>query len=144
MRRFLYLICAVAVVATAQGQNSPAATPISSAGVTPENLGLGLKQIVELYQQDQAQARSKIASTGSIMSDATGRVVVNIYLDGKNAPDQATAQLVELGLEIIAVETRWRNGVISAWLPIAKATSVANLSGVQSVMLARRPLRRGG
>src|SRR5438105_12971589 len=100
MSRLLQLICALTVAATVHGQNSPAATPISSALVAPENLGLGLKQIVELYQQDQTQARVKIASTRSIMSDASGRVVVNIHLDGKIAPDQITAQLSDLGLEI--------------------------------------------
>ena len=144
MRRFLQLICALVVAGAAHGQNSPSPTPIAAGVAAPENLGLGLKQIVELYQQDQAQARGKIASTASILSDASGRVVVNIYLDGKSAPDKVAAQLVDLGLEIIAVETQWRSGVISAWLPIAKAASVANLAGIQSVMLARRPVRRVG
>ncbi len=146
MKRLILILItsAVTAISTAHGQNSPALTPVSGAVVAPENLGLGLKQIFELYQADQAQARSKVASTGSIMSDASGRLVVNIYLNGKTAPGQVAAQLSDLGLEIIAVETHWRNGVISAWLPIAKATSVANLPGVQSVMLARRPLRRVG
>ena len=146
MKRLILILItsAVTAISTAHGQTSPALTPVSGAVVAPENLGLGLKQIFELYQADQAQARNKVASTGSIMSDASGRVVVNIYLDGKTAPDRMTAPLSDLGLEIIAVETHWRNGVISAWLPIAKATSVANLPGVQSVMLARRPLRRVG
>src|SRR5204862_2926763 len=144
MRRLLHLMCALTVVATVHGQSSPAPTPISSALVAPENIGLGLKQIVELSQQDQTQARGKIASTRSIMSDVSGRVVVNIHLDSKSAPDQIAAQLHDLGLEIIAVEAHWRSGVISAWLPIGSAASVANLPGVQSVMLARRPLRRVG
>ncbi|HXM32877.1 MAG TPA: S8 family serine peptidase [Chthoniobacterales bacterium] len=146
MKRLILILSASAVIALSMvhGQNSPAPTPIASAVVAPGNLGLGLKQILELFQQDQAQARSKIASTGSIMSDASGRVLVNIYLDGKNAPDRVAAQLADLGLEIIAVETQWRSGVISAWLPIVKSISVANLAGVQSVMLARRPIRRVG
>lgn len=144
MRRFLFLIGALVAVAAAHGQNSPAPTPIVGTVAAPENLGLGLKQIVELYQQDQTQARSQVASSRAIMSDSSGRVVVNIYLDGKIAPEQMAAQLVDLGLEIMAVETRWRSGVISAWLPIAKSISVANLPGVQSVMLARRPVRRVG
>src|SRR5437763_8034906 len=144
MSRLLQLICALTVAATVHGQSSPAPTPISSALVARENLGLGLRQIVKLFQQDQAHAHGKIASTRSIMSDASGRVVVNIHLDGRIAPTQIAAQLSDLGLEIMAVETHWRSGVISAWLPVAQATSVANLPGVQSVMLARRPLRRAG
>ena len=139
MKRLILLTVTSALVATAHAQISP----VPNIAV-PENLGLGLKQLVELSQQNQGQLQSRIASSRSVMSDASGRVVVNIYLNGKISAADLTAKLIELGLEIVAVDSHWRSGVISAWLPIAKATSVANLPGVQSVMLAPRPVRYVG
>jgi hypothetical protein len=136
MKRSIALVCAFALVTVLQAQPPPAATAI-----VPENLGLGLRQLVELSQQDQGELRSKISSSKSIMSDASGRVIVNIYLDGHRPTAEVTARLADLGLEIIAIEDHWRSGVISASLPIAQAIAVANLPGVQSVMLARRPAR---
>lgn len=141
MKRLMFLSCTFAVVAAVHSQTSPAFAPVSSAVLVPENLGLGLKQLVELYQHDENQARSRINSARSIMSDASGRVVVNIYLNGNTPPAEITAQLVDLGLEIMAVDSHWRSGVISAWLPISQGLPVANLAGIQSVMLAPRPVR---
>ncbi len=69
------------------------------------------------------------------MGDVTGRVLVNIYLDGTASAADVSAKLVDLGLEIVAVETQWRAGVISASLPISQAVTVAGLPGVRSVML---------
>ncbi|MEY2565354.1 MAG: hypothetical protein QOH88_3547 [Verrucomicrobiota bacterium] len=136
MKRLTILICTLllAVVVHAQG---PAVS-------VPENLGLGLKQLVELSQQDQSQLRNAISSNNSIMSDASGRVLVNVYLNGEMQPVAMSARLAELGLEILAVESQWRGGVISARLPVAQAIRVAQLPGVQSVMLAHRPVRYRG
>jgi hypothetical protein len=139
MKRLILLACASALAAIAHAQISPAPNT-----TVPENLGLGLKQLAELSQQDQSQLRTRITSSHSIMSDASGRVVVNIYLDGKISAADLAAKLIDLGLEIVAVENHWRSGVISAWLPIAQAIPVANLAGVQSVMLAPRPVRYVG
>jgi hypothetical protein len=140
MKRLTSIFCALVLMATVHAQT----IPVSKTAVVPENLGLGLKQLVELSQQDQSQLRSRIASSRSVMSDASGRVVVNIYLNGSAPMSEVTERLADLGLEIMAVDSHWRSGVISARLPISQAVPVANLAGVQSVMLAPRPVRYVG
>jgi hypothetical protein len=119
--------------------------PLSSfAAGAPENLGLGLKQLVENYQTDRAQFRAKISDAKTVQADTADRVMVNIHLDGTKRLEEIATTLKGLGLEIIAVDSAWRGGVISAWLPISQATAVAELAGVRSVMLAPPPRKRVG
>jgi hypothetical protein len=142
MNRFIFCGCvfgfAIAIHAQSLPANNPAASPV------PENLGLGLKQLVELFQQDQVQLQTRISSTRSIMSDASGRVVVNIHLNGETPAADVVTGLTDLGAEVTAVDLHWRTGVISAWLPVSQAIAAANLKGVRSIMLAPRPVRRAG
>ena len=142
MNRFILCGCvfgfAIAIHAQSLPANNPAASPV------PENLGLGLKQLVELFQQDQVQFQTRISSTRSIMSDDSGRVVVNIHLNGETPAADVVTGLTDLGAEVMAVDLHWRNGVISAWLPVSQAITAANLKGVRSIMLAPRPMRRAG
>ena len=119
--------------------------PLSSfAAGAPENLGLGLKQLVENYQNDRAQFHAKIADAKTVQADSADRVVVNIHLDGTKRMEDVAGALEGLGLEIIAIDPNWRSGVVSAWLPISQATAVAELAGVRSVMLAPPPRKRVG
>ena len=69
---------------------------------------------------------------------------MNIHLDGTKSASEAAADLESLGLEILAIDPHWRDGVISARLPISQAIAAANLVGVQSVMLAPPPIHRAG
>jgi hypothetical protein len=112
------------------------------AGPIPENLGLGLRQLVETSQGNQAQAQAIVAP--SVNADDAGRVLVNVQLNGTISLSEVEAKLVELGLEITASDSHWRNGVISAWLPVSQAVVAANLGGVRSITLARKPIRRVG
>ncbi|PZR76948.1 MAG: hypothetical protein DLM73_00995 [Chthoniobacterales bacterium] len=140
MNRFILSACALFLTIAAQAQNLVANDP----SAVPENLGLGLMQLVELFQQDQNGLQSRMASPRSIMSDASGRIIVNIHLTGEIPTPDVVSKLTEMGLEIMAVDPHWRGGVISAWLPLAQAITAANLPGVRSVMLAPRPVRRLG
>jgi subtilase family protein len=124
----------------ARAQSTAPVTP----AVIPENLGLGLRELVELSQTDQAGLRRQIQTGPAINSDAAGRVVANIQLDGKVPLAEVQANLIVLGLELIAVEDHWRNGVISVRLPVSAAAAAANLPGVRSITLARKPVRRVG
>jgi Subtilase family len=117
--------------------------PRASAQV-PANLGLGLRNLAETYEQDRAQFHRKIASSKKIQSDTAGRIIVNIHLDGTRPVRAVALELESLGGEILAIDTHWRDGVISARLPIAQAIAVAKNSGVQSVMLAPAPIHRAG
>src|SRR5947207_12387272 len=116
---------ALAALVFAQG-----ATPLHAASV-PDNLGLGLRELVERSQQDQLALRNQLTATPRINADTANRVVANIQLDGKAPVADVEARLAALGLEVIAVDDHWRNGVISVWLPLASATVAANLPGVR-------------
>jgi hypothetical protein len=133
--RLSFSILFLATIARAQSV-TPAALP--------ENLGLGLRELVELSQTDQAGLQRQMQTAPAINSDAAGRVVANVQLDGKAPLADVQAKLIALGLEVIAVEDHWRNGVISVRLPITAAAAAANLPGVRSITLARRPVRRVG
>jgi hypothetical protein len=142
MNKFLLGICALVVAFAAHAQTSSIA-PLSTASI-PENLGLGLKQLVEISRRDQLELQKRMSSSASTNADTSGRVVVNIQLNGKTALGEVEAQLVGLGLEIIVTDPNWRGGVISAWLPLSQAVAAANLPGVRSIVLAPRPIRRVG
>ncbi|MGI8820458.1 MAG: S8 family serine peptidase [Chthoniobacterales bacterium] len=141
MKPLALLACLSLGAISAWAQNPVGAT-IPDA--IPENLGLGLRELAALSAQDQAQLNATLATSHSIMSDTAGRVLVNVNLNGTEPASAVAAKLTQLGAAITAVETAWRNGVISASLPLAQAAAAAKLPGVQSVMLAHRPIRRVG
>ncbi|MFL6521447.1 MAG: S8 family serine peptidase [Chthoniobacterales bacterium] len=117
---------------------------LATPAAVPENLGLGLRELVELSQIDQAGLQRQMQTTPAINSDTAGRVTANIQLDGKVPLAEIQANLIALGLEVIAVEDHWRKGVISVRLPLSAATAAANVPGVRSITLARKPVRRVG
>ena len=119
--------------------------PVASfAADAPSNLGLGLRQLVENYQTDQAQFQQQMSAATVQADTAANRVMVNVHLDGTRTLADVRADLEGLGLETVSVDSTWRKGVISAWLPIAQANAAAQLTGVRSVMLAPRPRLRVG
>src|ERR1043165_612271 len=136
--RLCLSILVLATVARAQIV-APTAGP-----ALPENLGLGLRELVELSQTDPAGMQRHLQESSAINSDAAGRVVANIQLDGKAPLVDVERKLVAVGLEVIAADDHWRNGVISVWLPLSEAVAAANLPGIRSITLGRRPVRRVG
>ncbi|MGB8167488.1 MAG: S8 family serine peptidase, partial [Chthoniobacteraceae bacterium] len=125
----------------------------------PANLGSGLRQLVAWHVanarnlpperraaavQEQVQAESR-----HMQADAAGRVVVDVYLDGRAPEADVRAALAALGVEVFAsltagTSTAAKHGVMSAYLPVERAVAAAKLPGVQSVMLVHRPWRRVG
>src|SRR5438270_13604273 len=103
MRRFLFSICSLAIAAAVHGQNSqfPSAP---NASAPPENLGLGLKQLVEASQRDQRELQSQLASAPLINADASGRVMANIQLNGEKPIAEVQAALLAFGVEVIAID----------------------------------------
>ena len=143
MNRSTLIACTLALAVAAHAQSTPAAPSISAVPV-PENLGLGLKQLVEISQTDPAALRNRMSASRSIASDASGRVIVNIQLTGEQPFAEVEAKLAALGAEIFAADPDWRGGIISAWLPIPQSIAAANLPGVRSITLTRKPIRRVG
>src|SRR4051812_14749089 len=110
----------------------------------PQNLGLGHRQLVESARTDPAQLDVRAAAAPAINADTAGRVLVNVQLNGEIPIAEIQTSLIKLGAEITAVDDHWRNGVISAWLPLAQAEAAAVLPGIRSITLARKPTRRVG
>jgi hypothetical protein len=137
LRTFVVFALAAALAGHALAAPPP---PVSA----PPNLGLGLRQMVESYHRDKALMRADASKRRAVQMDAVDRVVVNIHLDGK-APAQTVAQKVkQAGGDVLAVDEHWRNGVVSARMPLNEIENAASWAGVRSIMLAPRPLHRIG
>ncbi len=121
-----------------------ASLAVAQVSQVPENLGLGLRQLVESSHSDPAQLKTRVTAAPSINADAAGRVLVNVQLNGQVLFAEVQKSLAGLGAVITAADEHWRNGVISAWLPLAGAEATALLPGVRSITLARKPVRRIG
>lgn len=140
MNRLILIACTLAFADAAQAQNLPAV----SVPAVPENLGLGLRQLVEISQTDPVALGNQMSASRSVASDSSGRVIVNIQLNGERPFAEVAAKLAALGAENFAADANWRGGIISAWLPLSQSIAAANLPGVRSVTLARKPIRRVG
>ena len=143
MTRFILTSCALACAVAAHAQTVSPAAPVSPAPV-PQNLGLGLRQLVEISQSDPVALRNRMSTSRLVVSDTSGRVIVNVQLNGERPFAEVEAQLAALGAESFAADPSWRGGIISAWLPLVHSIPAANLPGVRSITLARKPIRRVG
>src|SRR3954447_8882179 len=115
------------------------ALAVAQVSPVPENLGLGLRQLVESSRTDPAQLKARTAAAPAINAAAAGGVLVNVQQNGELPFPEVRPRLASLGAEITAADEQWRNGVISAWLPLAEAEAAAILPGVRSITLARKP-----
>ena len=104
------------VLASAFGASTAAAAqPI------PENMGGGLRQLVEA-QQSAAAAPSGASAAAllepRVLRDAESRVLVNVWLDGKRPLRDVHDSLAALGANVSAELAAYHKGVISAYVPI--------------------------
>jgi Subtilase family len=129
-----------------------AAAIACSAHAAPQaqgNLGLGLRQLVA-FQQAEGAARpaadlraaldARFASAKNVVLDAAGRVQVDVHLNGRVALADVKRAAQPLDVQVFAETTRWRHGVISAYVPIAQAAALAQLPGVKAVLMAAPPV----
>ncbi|WP_287128585.1 FG-GAP-like repeat-containing protein [Candidatus Cyanaurora vandensis] len=109
----------------------------------PENLGSGLERLVQWQLNglpaDPEEARLAEGFRTLAQRDAQGRVLVNIHLDGKQKLPQLKRNVQGLGLKVVAESATYRKGVLSAYLPLEQAVTVARLAGVRSVTLVPKP-----
>ncbi len=124
--------------------------------VLPPNLGRGLRPLVE-WQRTQptehtdAERRAGLVThlghnVSRVQTDETGRVAVDIRLDGTVPPAEVKRNLAALGLSLtgehVARRGDGRDGVLTAHLPLAQAAQAARVPGVFSVLAAHRPRTR--
>lgn len=113
----------------------------------PKNLGNGLREHV---QQEQA-ARQSAATTsaaqtptitsagGDKVTDAQGRVLVSVVLNGKVAIADMQRSIVAAGASIHAADSHYRKGIIEAFVSADQAVNIAKMAGVNSVNLVLKP-----
>ena len=119
---------------------------IAGAQSVPDNMGGGLRQLVEA--QTNAPMNRAVAGAAvmepRVLRDAQSRVLVNIWLDGKQPLPSVRRSLAGLGANVSAELETYGKGVIAAYVPIERAIDAARLSGVKSVTLEHKPQLRVG
>jgi hypothetical protein len=158
-RSLLLLAIALGVVCTSRKRRISLIVVLTLAFVLPvprlqaqgpeARLGHGLKTLVaeQFGQTGSAAGEFMNPLTGPasrIRRDAQGRVLVDIYLDGKITVVQAQGMLALYGARVTGAVPTYRQGLISAFIPVSAAVSLANTAGIQSILLARRPVTHAG
>ena len=79
-----------------------------------------------------------------LLRDTQSRVLVNVWLDGERPLGAVRESLAALGANVHAELPTYRRGVISAYVPVERASDAARLAGVRSVTLEHKPELRLG
>jgi CHRD domain/Bacterial Ig-like domain (group 3)/Divergent InlB B-repeat domain len=125
--------------------------PLLAAQLVPPNLGSGLDLVYRVHLE-QRGVLPRSATPGpdteaaanylaNAFQDPAGRIRVLVHLNG-NAPVDAVAQaLAKAGKFVLEGKLdRYRSGVLDGWVQVADLAAVANLHGVQSVVLSLQPV----
>ena len=119
----------------------------ASQGPAPENVGGGLRQLIEA-RESAAAAPSAVSAAARLeprlLRDEQSRVLVNVWLDGGRPLPAVRQSLAALGAQVHAELPSYRAGVISAYIPLERAREAAQLSGVKSITLEHKPQLRVG
>ena len=130
-----------------------AATTAFAAPQAQPNLGLGLRELVAFQAQSrtdlaQPSARAALAQRfeqGKLVQvDEAGRVLVDVHLDGRRPLSDVRDVAARLGGKVLVVDSKYRHGLISLWVPVHKAVELAQAPGVRSVLLAPPPVTHIG
>ena len=118
-----------------------------SQGPVPDNIGGGLRQLIEA--QGNGAAKPSAVSAAALMEprvlrDTQSRVLVNVWLDGGRPQAAVHESLAALGANVHAELASYRKGVIAAYVPVERARDAARLAGVRSVTLEHKPELRLG
>lgn len=113
----------------------------------PDNIGGGLRHLLEAQRNAPSAAAAVSAAAllePRLLRDAQNRVLVNVWLDGTRPLAAVHQSLEGVGANVSAGLATYRKGVIAAYVPVQRASDVARLPGVRSVILEHKPeLRRG-
>src|SRR5260370_4807388 len=131
-----------------------AVRPVSAQSVA--NAGSGLRELIELEHATPGlnlkNAETKLRVTGGkkatgvfrLHVDAQNRVLTNVYADGSVSLASVKNLINGAGGSVVAVDSAYSNGVISAYLPLAGAGKLAHAPGVSSLHLAHRAVTHVG
>lgn len=102
-----------------------------------------MRELHEFAAADRVQPlRQRLAQfdrAGLVVLDASDRVRVKVTLDGRAPMAAVRARAEQLGSRVLAQNDRYRQGVFSAYVPVAAAAALSRAPGVRSVVLAPPP-----
>jgi hypothetical protein len=119
----------------------------------PENLGLGLRELVQASISAQTPRESALtheqfaallAAFPAAVADGKDRVLVEVYPNGRLPLARAVQRCGTLGGEVVAQLDWYRSGLISAWIPLQKVARLAAFKGVSAVQLSPKPANNIG
>jgi len=84
------------------------------------------------------------AATFRGVTDANGRILVDIYLDSTQSIDEVVLRLKAAGAEVTGINREFSAGAISAYVPTAALTGLAAGDGVRLMKMTVRPHRNAG
>ena len=143
--RSLLKASAILLAASCAVQTAPAQTA--------DNLGPVLHELASDYAATtpkgaaaltHAQFLTLKANYPLVRTDAADRVMVNVFLDGTQPAAAVVKAAGLLGGTVIARADWYRQGAFSVLVPINKAAALAQLAGVNSVLLDAAPRRHVG
>jgi len=118
-----------------------------SQGPVPDNIGGGLRQLIEAHG-NAAAAPSAVSAAAllepRLLRDTQSRVLVNVWLDGGRSLADVRQALADLGANVHSELANYRKGVIAVYVPVERASDAARLNGVRSVTLEHKPQLRLG
>lgn len=91
-----------------------------------------------------AQAIDEPAATFDGMFDTAGRILVDLYLDGSEPVEAVVERLKASGAEVTGVNPYFRNGTISAYVPLEQLEPLAANSGLRLMKMSLRPAKNVG
>jgi hypothetical protein len=71
-------------------------------------------------------------------------VLANFHLNGKTPLSEVRDQVTAAGGNVIAESSKYKNGVLSAFVPVNKLAELARLPGVLSISMGHRPIKNVG
>ena len=106
-------------------------------------------RLSDLVDSLKSRGVSRLAVTGPhvtdySMRDDSGRVLVDIYLDGSSSIDAVVASLKAAGANVTGVNPYFRNGAVSAYIPPIQIESLAATSGLRLMKMSLKPQRNVG
>jgi hypothetical protein len=121
----------------------------------PANIDDGLQQLLREKQQSQSTTPQSAAKGspspsarfgrgGFAVRDSEQRVRIDIFLDGKVPMPTVRRAILAANGRVTAETEAYRNGVLTAYLPLEQVAPLAKSPGILSIRLSRRPMRNGG
>ncbi|MFZ6644904.1 S8 family serine peptidase [Undibacterium sp. TJN25] len=106
-------------------------------------------RLSDLVASLKSRGVTRLAVTGpqvtdSSMRDSAGRILVDIYLDGTTSIDAVVTNLKAAGANVTGVNPYFRNGAVSAFIPLVQIESFAATSGLRLMKMSLKPQRNVG